>query len=179
MFAVTDKYGNLYYQTSGVTFSNVNQMTGDLLMKSTLNNFALTNYYFIVADGNYISLTTAPAPPYYGGLKAYAMYDVCYGMAGFGGSDITVYIGTNRSFLIRYPQYVVDMGSDLVGINWHNQQGVWNHGFGTVDLTPGNSYEPGIQYYYQTYNLPILSPASIELSTGLQFVYTGWGKLPQ
>ncbi len=103
-------------------------------------------------------------------------------MKGSGGNDLTISVGTTRNFYENDeggPDFAT-IGNDVADTNWHDQAGTsWNSGFGTsANLKANTAYQPGIQYYYQTYDLSYAVPGSISLVSGFQFVYGGYYPQP-
>jgi hypothetical protein len=179
-FAATTNTWQCTYQTGGITWTDPYGTTGTMQMSGTLNQ---TSHYYVIVDGNYLNVTTgSELPATSGTIQAWAWYMVNYTMKGSGGDDLTVAVGTTRKFTENDeggPDFAT-IGDDVVRNNWHDLAGTtWNSGFGTsANLQANTSYQPGIQYYYQTFNLSYAVPASISLVSGFQFVYGGYYALP-
>jgi len=179
-FAASGKKQNLSYQTTGISFTYPNATTGSMQAKGTT---VKTENYYVIVDGNWIGVTTgSDMPPVNGTIQGWASYNVLYGMQGSGDVDLTVNIGTTRPKENHYSWTGDDyytVGGDVVRTNFHDLQGVLNQGFGaSQNLQPNTSYQPGVQYYYQTANLASAVSASISLNQAYQFVYGGYFNLP-
>ncbi len=179
-FAASGKGANLSYQTSGISFTYPNTTSGSMQAKGTT---AKTNNYYVIVDGNWIGVTTGSELPTVGGnIQGWASYNVLYSMQGSGGVDLTVNIGTTRPKENHYSWTGDDyytVGGDVVRTNFHDLQGVLNQGFGaSQNLQPNTSYQPGVQYYYQTANLASAVSASISFNQAYQFVYGGYYNVP-
>ena len=179
-FAATGKGHNLNYQTSGISFTNPNTTAGNMKANGTTG---YTSDYYVVVDGNWIGVTTgSELPPVSGTIQGWASFNVLYDMQGSGGVDLTITIGTTRPLEHHYNWTGDDyytVGSDVVKTNFHDLPGLLNQGFGTSkNLNSNTSYQPGVQYYYQTANLLSAVPASISFNQSYQFVYGGYYNLP-
>jgi len=177
-----------YKAQKGIAFSNHYDKSGALVATGTTTTTATSESYIIV-DGNFTKVKTgALLNVGFGGMKAFAAYNVCYGMAGSGGDFITVNIGSKRKIVSetfqigmkwKWVDYVeAAMNGDMVNKKWKSQKGVTNQGFGSVVLEPNKTYEPGIQYYYETENMKSRKTANISFTTSIQFVYEGFNGIP-
>lgn len=176
--ATTNKYHNLYFQTNGMSFSYPNNSPGTMQFSG---NSSYTSDLYVVADNYYTTVTLSPVfPPVTGSLKAWACYKAYYGMGGSGGTDMTINIGTTLLKDLDYgSNYMYYVGTDVVRTNWHDMSGKWNSGFGmSGNLSGTGQFTPGVQYYYQTANIPNVIPAGITLQTAYQFVYGGFFSVP-
>ena len=179
-FAASGKGHGLSLQAGGISFTYPNSTAGTMQAKGTT---AITGNYYVIADGNWIDVTTgSDMPPISGTIQGWASYNVLYSMQGSGGVDLTVNIGTILQEEHHYnwsgSEYY-SIGNEVLRTNFHDLPGVVNQGFGqTPNLVTGTSYKPGVQYYYQTANLASAVPASISLNQGYQFVYGGYYNLP-
>jgi hypothetical protein len=170
-------------QSTPLTWSNKYGTPG--MMSVGNGNTATTSHFYVIIDGNYLNVKTGSSVPALdkGGIQAWAWYNANYNMAGSGGNDLTVNIGTNRTYS-WWPyesDYQYSVGGDVVRTNWHDKAGstTWNSGFGmNKKLNTNTAYQPGVQYYYQTANVGSAVPASITLISGFQFVYTGYYDVP-
>jgi len=179
-FAATTNSWKCTYQTGGITWTNLYGTTGTMQMSGTINQ---SSHYYVIVDGNYLNVTTgSELPSTTSTIQAWAWYMANYTMKGSGGDDLTISIGTTREFYENDEGGVdfATIGNDVVSTNWHDQAGTtWNSGFGASgNLKVNTSYQPGVQYYYQTYDLSYAVPASIALISGFQFVYGGYYPQP-
>jgi hypothetical protein len=185
-FAATNSTYNEFTKEEGISFTHQDNKTGSLVATGKTTT---AKRYYIIADGHYAKVKTgAHLPTYNGGIKAFATYNVYYGMKGADGDFITVNIGSKRKIvkelfhvgiggmeLVQHEE--VTMKDDIVGKKWTSQKGKTNQGFGSVTLSKSTEYEPGIQYYYQTVDLNKAVSANVSLTTGYQFVYEGYNDL--
>ncbi|MEI6748913.1 MAG: hypothetical protein WCM93_07110 [Bacteroidota bacterium] len=171
----TDTRNQVYLQGPDINFTYPNNTPGSMIV-SGLTSY--TNYFYVVVNSLNCAVTTSSVlPPKYSsnvapGLRAWACYNSYYGMQGNGGVDLTVNIGTNmiEKKYLDWEHYSV--GDQVIRTNWHNAMGIWKSGFGQAALAKSTSYEPGVQFYYQTANLT-QTTADIRLQTAYQFVYDG------
>ena len=179
-FAASTNTWACTYQTTGLTWSNQYGTPGTMQLNGTTST---SSHYYVIVDGNYLNVTTGTELPTTSGkIQAWAWYNANYTMEGSGGDDLTVCIGTVRNFTQSQeggPDFVT-IGDDVVRNNFHDLAGTtYNSGFGKDStLKINTAYQPGVQYYYQTANLPKAVPASITLISGYQFVYEGFYPLP-
>ena len=178
-FAATTNTWQCTYQNT-ISWDYYSTMAGSMF---DLGTMPTTSHYYVMVNGNYLNVTTgSEMPPTGGTLNAWAWYSANYTMNGSGGADLTISIGTVRNFTdnMEGGTAFATIGDDVVRQNWHDQAGTtWNSGFGTsANLKANTSYQPGIQYYYQTYNVTKSSDARISLNSGFQFVYGGYYPQP-
>ena len=173
-------YQNFSYQTNGLSFQGSNNTAGNLLLGGSTS---YTGNYYCIADNFYHNLTTSGnLPPLSGNVQAWASYKAYYGMEGSGGSDLWVYIGlgiTKTAYNSGAAVYTYTVQNNVVNAHINNSAGNWNSGFGSSgNLETNHTYQPGIQYYYQTHNIPSVQTANIQLITGQQYVYGGFYTFP-
>lgn len=179
-FAATGKKQYMVYQTGGLTFSNPNGTAGSMAAGGTTGK---TGDYYVIVDGNWLDITTgSDLPDMSGTIEAWAIFSSRYTMQGSGGVDMTVNIGTTR-LEETHPGWTGDkyytVGDDVVRINFHDLIEHTNTGSGSSPaLKTGTSYQPGVQYYYQTANLAGSVPGNLYLTSAYQFVYGGYYFLP-
>jgi hypothetical protein len=177
-FAAIGKKHNMDYQA--ITFSYANNTTGNMNAWGFQNE---TSDYYVIVDGNWIGVKTgSELPPVGGYLQGWAAYNVQYDMQGSGGVDLTVNIGTTRP-MEHHNEWTGDeyytVGGEVVRTNFHDLVGVLNTGTGhSENLNTNASYEPGVQYYYQTADLKTQVHVNICLNQIYQFVYGGYYNLP-
>jgi hypothetical protein len=176
--ATTDKNGKPYKQGSDIIFTYPNSTPGSMKVSGITS---YTDHFYIVANSLNCAVSTSPVLPTSSiatpGLRAWAWYKSYYGMQGNGGVDLTVNIGINKLKNQSGGINTSCVGDQVVRTNWHNATGIWKSGFGQTALAAGTSYEPGVQFYYQTANRPTGIPADIRLQTAYQFVYDGFYQL--
>jgi hypothetical protein len=171
----TDTRNQVYLQGSDINFTYPNNTPGSMIV-SGLTSY--TDYFYVVVNSLNCAVTTSSVlPPKYSsvapGLRAWAWYKSYYGMQGNGGVDLTVNIGTNMIKKGWLDLEFCSVGDQVIRTNWHNATSNWKSGFGQAALAKSTSYEPGVQFYYQTANLPTRKTADIRLQTAYQFVYDG------
>jgi len=168
-------YNNLKIIPGISSFTYPNNTAGTM---SFSGSTTFTKNYYIVADNYWNTVTTASSFPNNLTLNAWAAYTGYYSMGNSVGADLTVNIGTN--LLVDFTGEWGCVGSDVVGQNYHNKVGQTISGWGKSKslLAAGTTYKPGVQYYYQTYNLPDVTTAGITLTTACQFVFNGYYPLP-
>lgn len=180
-FVFTTDY---YKAQSGIIFSNQYDKSGALMATGTTTTTESSESYIIV-DGNFSKVKTgALLPGDNGGIKAFSAYNVYYGMAGNDGDFIVVNIGSKRKIVKetfqvgmkwRWVDYVeASMNGDIINKKWKSQKGKTNEGHGSIVLAPDKTYEPGIQYFYETETLKSKKTANLLLNTSFQFVYDGF-----
>jgi len=151
-----------------ISFSSPLQTAGYMTASGTTTP---TKHFQVIVNNHCNSITISkgsiinPGP-----VQAWASYSVFYGMGNSGGADITVNIGTS---LITDGFGLFTVGGDVVRTNWHNVIGKTNSGFGWNQNLSGNSFKPGIQFYYQTSDLNSAVPVNISLNTNYQIVFMG------
>lgn len=145
-------------------------------------NTASTPYYYLVADNYYCNVKTGgELPAIKGYLKAWGTYTVYYNMKGIQGDLIRIDMGLGIDKKqyphCQYPTYKIQ--GNVVSALYISQAGVYNTGLGlSSDLSPNYGYQPGVQYFYQTLNLPEAVPAEIYFSQCFQMVYGGMYSFP-
>lgn len=179
-FVALGKKHSMSYQESGISFSYTNNTAGNMNATGTTSH---TSDYYVIVDGNWIGVKTgSELPPVGGYLQGWAAYTVQYDMQGSGGVDLTVNIGTTRP-MEHHNDWSGDeyytVGGEVVRTNFHDLVGVLNKDSGhSENLNTNVSYEPGVQYYYQTADLKSSVSANICLNQIYQFVYGGYYNLP-
>lgn len=167
------------YLASGGNFSYPYSTQGYMTFTGTTQS---TDYYYMVGDAWYHNAKTGSSlPPNQGGVSIYGWVNGYYGMKGSGGDDLWALIGTDviSDKCGAAPDNNEAMVNNNVNYNhWHDVSGSWNSGFGNiVSLNANTSYQPGVEYYYQTFNISNVS-ASISVYANMQFVYSGFYNIP-
>ena len=178
-FAGTTGSGSqaVFSKQNSAQFSYPNASLGTMLMGGSTS---YTSNYYIAADLVFCNVKPAAnLPPNGGQIQAWTYYKAKYGMAGSGGSDLTISFGKGLNEVKGYDPTSYYSAADILNNHYHDQTNTWFTGFGNSgNLNTGTTYQPNIQYYYQTYNLSNVVNADIELYTGFQFLYGGYYNLP-
>lgn len=171
---------NFYSQTDA-QFLHPYKSIGTMLMGG---NTSHTPNFYMAADAWYCYATPQSSlPPLNGSIQAFGTFKVYYGMKGQGGDDIWVNLGVGidtreytQSGCLKIPLQKVQ--TNISGAHFHDQAGNWNSVSGVCNINPNTEYQPSVEYYYQTYNLPNVTAANIQLVSAIQFVYQGLYGIP-
>lgn len=170
--ATTDDKSNFYPHYSSATFTYPNTTPGTMLMTGPL---VKTDHYYMCADDFYCGVNTSGVPAINGSMQIWGSYQVDYTFQTPHGDDIWVYMGVGVVCDPTSLGYYV--GKDVVNAKYHNLRD-WASGFGTSgDLQTNHGYQPGVQYYFQTYNAGSIN-GGITLNTQMQVVYGGYYSFP-
>jgi hypothetical protein len=171
-FCGTTDGGGMFYQHCGAAaFSYPNMTPGIMQMTGPL---VKTDHYYMCADDYYCNVTTTDVPEVNGSMVVWGSFQVNHTFQTQHGDDIWVFMGVGLSCNDPYGNYTV--GWDVVNSTYHNLRN-WASGFGASgNLQTNHGYQPGVQYYFQTYNVGNIN-GGIALNTQMQVVYGGYYQL--